>query len=75
MRGEAPDQPTIAVPTRVLWGGRDPVLKAEWADRLPEFFTDLKASVAPEAGHFVQMEPPELAADAIRTSFARTRLA
>ena len=29
MRGEAPDLPPIATPTRVLWGGRDPVLKAE----------------------------------------------
>ena len=62
MRGEAPDLPPIATPTRVLWGGRDPVLKAEWMDRLPEFFTDLEASVAEEAGHFVQMEQPELAA-------------
>ena len=74
MRGEAPDLPPIATPTRVLWGGRDPVLKAEWMDRLPEFFSDLEASVADEAGHFVQMEQPELAAAAIRAFFARTSL-
>ena len=71
MRGEAPDLPPIQAPTRVLWGGRDPVLKAEWSDRLPEFFTDLEASVAPEAGHFVQMEQPELAAAEIRSFFGR----
>ena len=58
----------------MLWGGRDPVLKAEWMDRLPEFFSDLEASVADEAGHFVQMEQPELAAAAIRAFFARTSL-
>ena len=43
-------------------------------DRLPEFFSDLEASVADEAGHFVQMEQPELAAAAIRAFFARTSL-
>ena len=75
MRGEAPDQPPIATPTRVLWGARDPILKAEWTDRLPEFFTDLEASVAEEAGHFVQMEQPELAAAAIRAFFDRIGLA
>ena len=59
----------------MLWGGRDPVLKAEWMDRLPEFFTDLEASVAEEAGHFVQMEQPGLAAGAIRAFFARIGVA
>ena len=71
MRGEAPPLPPIGTPTRVLWGGRDPVLKADWMDRLPEFFTDLEASVAPEAGHFVHMEQPELAVREIRAFFER----
>ncbi len=71
MRGEVAPAPPITTPTRVLWGGRDPVLRPEWMDRLPEFFTDLEASVAPEAGHFVQMEQPELAAAEIRAFFAR----
>ena len=71
MRGEGPEAPPVTVPTRVLWGGRDPVLKAQWIDRLAEFFTDLDASVAAEAGHFVQMEQPDLAAREIRAFFRR----
>lgn len=71
MRGELPAMPPIATPTRVLWGGRDPILKAEWMDRLPEFFSNLEASVAPDSGHFVQMEQPELAAREIRAFFDR----
>jgi len=71
MRGEAPAAAPIALPTRVLWGGRDPVLKAAWRDRLPEFFTRLEVSVAPEAGHFVQMEQPALAAEAIAAFFGK----
>lgn len=69
--GTALPLPPITTPTRVLWGGLDPVLKAEWADRLPEFFSDIEVSVAPDAGHFVQMEQPELAARAITAFFTR----
>lgn len=69
--GTAPQPAPIITPTRVLWGGKDPVLKAEWMDRLPEFFTRLEASVAPDAGHFVQMEQPQLAAQTITDFFAR----
>jgi pimeloyl-ACP methyl ester carboxylesterase len=71
MRGETPPVPPIEAPTRVHWGGRDPIIKAEWMDRLPEFFTNLEASVAPDAGHFVKMEQPELAAEEIRKFFER----
>ena len=71
MAGETPHRAPIATPARVLWGERDPVLKVEWMDRLPEFFTDLEASAAPDAGHFVHMEQPALAAQAILDFFAR----
>lgn len=70
IKGASQPAAPIETPTRVLWGGRDPVLKAEWIDRLPEFFTNVEVSVAPEAGHFVQMEEPELAAKEIRRFFA-----
>src|SRR5688572_13240652 len=53
VKGEAAVLPPVEVPTRVFWGERDPVLKAEWMDRLPEFFTNLQASVADGLGHFV----------------------
>lgn len=57
----------ITLPTRVLWGARDPVLPAAWADRLAEFFTDVQVDVLPQAGHFVHLEcPDEAAADITR---------
>jgi len=77
--------PPITTPTRVLRGGRDPVLRAAWMDRLrpgsggrsgarswtPQFFTELEASIAPGAGHFVRRAWPQLAAAEIRAFFAR----
>ncbi|WP_366553836.1 alpha/beta fold hydrolase [Aquibaculum sediminis] len=71
MRGEAPKLPPFDLPTRVLWGAQDPILKAEWMDRLPEHFSDLEASSASDAGHFVHMEQPQKAAEAIRAFFQR----
>jgi epoxide hydrolase 4 len=68
-RGEVPELPRIDVPTRVFWGERDPVLKAEWIDRLPETFTNLHASVAEGLGHFVHYEAPEVAAAEIASFF------
>ena len=68
MKGEVTASP-IAVPTRVLWGEQDKVLKVEWIDRLGEYFSDLKVSTVPNAGHFVQYEQPELACREIRAFF------
>jgi pimeloyl-ACP methyl ester carboxylesterase len=72
MRGEVPasQRAPIVLPTRVLWGESDPVLKSEWTDRLGEFFSDLVVSTVPEAGHFVHYEKPELACREIRAFFA-----
>ena len=53
--------PVIGVPTRVLWGAGDPVLKAEWSDRMGEFFSDLDLTIAEGVGHFVHYENPDLA--------------
>jgi pimeloyl-ACP methyl ester carboxylesterase len=61
IRRGPPDLPSIQIPTRVLWGTSDSVLKVEWADRLGEYFADYDFSSAPEAGHFVHYERPELA--------------
>jgi epoxide hydrolase 4 len=69
MAGTAPKPPKIAVPTRVLWGRHDPVLKAEWADCLPEYFTDIKVGFAEDAGHFVHYEVPDLAAAEVDAFF------
>jgi len=71
IREEVPPQPPIEVPTRVLWGRHDPVLKAEWTDRLGAYFTDLDVGIAEEAGHFVHYECPDLASREIAAFFAR----
>lgn len=67
--GEAPRLPPIPVPTRVLWGARDPIIRVEWMDALGETFSDLEAGRAEEAGHFVHVEAPDLAAEAIARFF------
>lgn len=71
IEGRTPPAAPIGLPTRVLWGAHDPVLKAEWADRLPEFFTHLQLDVQPDAGHFVHLEQPDIAAEAIAGFFER----
>jgi pimeloyl-ACP methyl ester carboxylesterase len=69
MAGIAPKPPVITVPTRVLWGRHDPVLRSEWADVLPEYFADVEVGFAEGSGHFVHYEEPDLAAAAIRGFF------
>jgi len=69
MRGEAPKPVRITVPTRVLWGESDPVLKSAWTEGLGEYFSNLKVDTAPQAGHFVHYEKPELAVREIRAFF------
>ncbi len=69
IRGTVPAMDKITVPTSVLWGAHDPVLKAEWRDNLGDYFTDIQIDVAENAGHFVHYEVPELANNAIETFF------
>ncbi len=68
--GVATPPPPISIPTRVLWGEHDPVLKRSWTDRLPEFFTNLELGFVP-AGHFVHYEMPDRASEEIRRFFRR----
>ncbi|MBU2533370.1 MAG: alpha/beta hydrolase [Alphaproteobacteria bacterium] len=69
-RGEAQPIPPIDVPTYVLWGRHDPVLKAEWSDNISANFTDATVEIAEHAGHFVHYEAPELAAERIAALFS-----
>jgi pimeloyl-ACP methyl ester carboxylesterase len=69
MAGTAPVPPPIAVRSRFLWGRRDPVVRAAWADRLHDFFTDYRLEIAEFAGHFVHYEAPDRAAGAIAEFF------
>ena len=71
MSGEAAKPAMITVPSRVLWGRHDPILKSEWACVLSEYFTDVEVSIAEHAGHFVHYEAPDLAATEIDRFFSR----
>ncbi len=69
MREGAPAMEPIDVPTRILWGESDPILNPEWTDRLGEYFDDYQLDIAPDAGHFVHYERPELANESIESFF------
>ncbi len=69
IREEVPPLPQITLPTRIMWGRHDPILKAEWVDRLGEFFRDPEITIAEDAGHFVHYETPDAAAAAIAAFF------
>ena len=60
-RHGAPELPKIEVPARFFWGEDDRLIKAEWADRLGDYFSDYSFKAAPGAGHFVHYETPEAA--------------
>lgn len=51
---------SIAVPTLVLWGADDPVLKAGMNDRLGEWVKDITIQVIPDCGHWTQQEQPDV---------------
>lgn len=69
MKGNAPKLPPIALPTYILWGRHDPVIKAEWSDNVHEAFSNATVEIADNAGHFVHYEQPELAASKISAFF------
>jgi pimeloyl-ACP methyl ester carboxylesterase len=71
MRGIAPKPESITVPTCIRWGAEDPVLKAEWGDRLDEYFTDLDFNPMQGVGHFPHREDPDRAAAEIDAFFRR----
>ena len=71
MAGTAPRPPTITQPTRVFWGRHDPVLRSDWIDVVPEYFENVEAGIAEDAGHFVHYETPDRAALEIDRFFKR----
>lgn len=68
MKNLLPPVAPVEVATRFLWGRRDPILKVEWTDKLPQYFSNCEVEVA-DAGHFVHYERPDLAAARIRNFF------
>lgn len=67
--GETPTP--IGVPTCVRWTEHDPALPVAWADRLPDFFTDLDFAPFPDAGHFPHHEQSDRASEEIAGFFGR----
>ncbi|WP_134501003.1 alpha/beta fold hydrolase [Microvirga pakistanensis] len=72
LEGKLPPKPPITVPTRFLWGQRDPLIPPEWSDRLGEYWSDYSIGFA-DAGHYVHAEIPDVAAREIRTFFNRIK--
>lgn len=71
MKGEAPSQPPITVPTCVRWAEHDPLFPYAWTDRLGETFADLDLAMFPGVGHFAHREDPDRAAAEIAAFFVR----
>ena len=71
MKGEAPSQPLITVPTCVRWAEHDPLFPYAWTDRLGDTFADLDLAMFPGVGHFAHREDPDRAAAEIAAFFDR----
>lgn len=65
-----PPQPKLKVPAYSLWGESDAILRVEWQETLLDLFEDITLERAPQAGHFVHWEQPELANRRIKAFFA-----
>ncbi len=68
LEGTLPPPPRITVPSRFLWGRRDPLIRPEWSDRLGDYFADFSIDFA-DAGHFVHREAPAVCAREIKAFF------
>ena len=56
----------INVPTLVIWGKKDKVLKTILATGLKDFIQDIKFVWSEEAGHFIMADDPKLVISSIR---------
>ena len=63
-----PYNPKIKIPSAVLWGKHDPILRSNWAGHLHDNFENIIIEFANESGHFVHFEQSDLAADFVRRS-------
>lgn len=53
------------VPTLVIWGQSDGIVPSDYGARLCRLLPDARFELIPEAGHYPQIERPDLVADAI----------
>ena len=65
--------PTVAVPTRVLWGENDEAVLVSNADELEAYTTDLEVTKYPGVDHWIEHRIPEDIANAIRNLDEVTR--
>lgn len=70
LEGKLPTKPRIEVPSRFLWGRRDPLIPPEWSDRLGEYWAHPSVSFV-DTGHFVHAEAPDIVAEEARMFFGR----
>ena len=68
LEGKLPVTPRIGIPSRFLWGRRDPLIPPEWSDRLGEYWTNYSIRFA-DAGHYVHVEAPDIVAEEARGFF------
>jgi pimeloyl-ACP methyl ester carboxylesterase len=66
--------PHVAMPTLVVWGMKDKALLPLQLTGLEELVDDLRIVTAPDAGHFLPWEAPDLLTHAIRDFIAETPL-
>ena len=65
-----PSLAPIKIPTYVLWGESDTVLRPEWSDGIEKYFPNITVEIAKDAGHFVHYESPSLANNRILAFFS-----
>jgi pimeloyl-ACP methyl ester carboxylesterase len=70
LEGKLPARPPIDIPTRFLWGSRDPLIPPDWSDRLGEYWTNYSIAFT-DTGHFVHAEAPDRVAEEARAFFGR----
>jgi pimeloyl-ACP methyl ester carboxylesterase len=60
----------VHAPTDVLWPQHDPLFPREWADRLADYFLDVRLHLVDGVGHFTPLECPERFVDLIRRAIS-----
>jgi pimeloyl-ACP methyl ester carboxylesterase len=55
----------LATPTTVLWPEFDPLFPRDWADRLDEFFSQVRLRYVDGVGHFAPLEYPDVIAEVV----------
>lgn len=73
LEGKLPARPRIDVPSRFLWGRRDPLTPPDWSDRLGEYRTEPSIRFA-DTGHYVHAEAPDVVAEEARSFFGQFAL-